>query len=191
MESMSNTPYLLHRVGRACAGARHARRLDDPDGLWFAVRPVPTWDVRASTSRTRTRSGAPIRISTRRREPSQGGARDARGVFKDEIVPIDIPQKKGAALRLDRDERSRGHDRGGARRPQAASRRTERHRRERARRERRRGRARGDGGRHGEGARRRADGPHRRPGDQRPRAEAGPHDSGGSVRKVARKVAGI
>ena len=41
----------------------------------------------------------------RRAQPSQGGATPrAQGWFTDEILPVTIPQKKGAPLVVDRDE---------------------------------------------------------------------------------------
>ena len=53
----------------------------------------------------------------RRREPSQGAAHATReGWFKDEILPVSIPQKKGDPIVVDRDEsHPRRHDRRGAR----------------------------------------------------------------------------
>jgi acetyl-CoA C-acetyltransferase len=104
MESMSNTPHLLPRI-------REGLRMGDGtivdsmihDGLWCAFdqchmgmsgeHVAETFKVgRADQDRYAAESHRKAAQATR------------EGWFKDEIVPVDIPQKKGAALRFDRDE---------------------------------------------------------------------------------------
>ena len=105
MESMSNAPYLLPRVREGLRmGNGAARRLDDHDGLWCAFEQCHmgmSGEVVAEKYARRPRGAGRLR----RREPSQGGATPPReGWFADEILPIAIPQKKGAPIVVDRDE---------------------------------------------------------------------------------------
>jgi acetyl-CoA C-acetyltransferase len=104
MESMSNTPYLLPRV-------REGLRMGNGtivdamihDGLWCAFdqchmgmsgeHVADTFKVdRADQDRYAAESHRKAAHATR------------EGWFKDEIVPVEIPQKKGSALIFDRDE---------------------------------------------------------------------------------------
>ena len=143
-------------------------------------------EVVAEQYRRRARRAGRVR----RREPPEGGARPrASGAFTDEILPISIPQKKGAPIVVDRDEADpRRHDRRGARRAEAGvQERRHGHRRQRAGRERRRRRARRDGGRRARRARPDAARAHRRPGDQRPRAEVRADDAGRSRAAAGRR----
>ena len=104
MESMSNTPYLLTRV-REGLRMGHGTIVDAmiQDGLWcafdqchmgmsgehvadmFKVGRVEQDDYAAASHRKAAHA-------TR------------EGWFKEEIVPVDIPQKKGPAVMFDRDE---------------------------------------------------------------------------------------
>ena len=152
MESMSNTPYLLPRV-REGLRMGNATIVDAMihDGLWCAFDQCHmgmSGEHVADTLQGRPRGPGPVR----RGEPPQGGARDAaRAGSTDEIVPVEIPQKKGAALSFDRDEAIRADTSvGGAGRPEAGVQEgRHRHRRQRARRQRRRRGARRHGGRQG------------------------------------------
>ncbi len=104
MESMSNAPYLLPRV-REGLRMGNGTLLDSmiTDGLWCAFEQCHmgmSGEVVADT------------YSVKRGEQDQYAAESHRkaahatreGWFKDEIVPINIPQKKGATVVMDRDE---------------------------------------------------------------------------------------
>jgi acetyl-CoA C-acetyltransferase len=104
MESMSNTPYLLPRV-REGLRMGNATIVDAMihDGLWCAFdqchmgmsgeHVADTYKVgRSDQDRYAAESHRKAAHATR------------EGWFKDEIIPVEIPQKKGPALRFDRDE---------------------------------------------------------------------------------------
>jgi acetyl-CoA C-acetyltransferase len=104
MESMSNTPYLLPRV-REGLRMGNGTLVDSmiTDGLWCAFENCHmgmSGEVVADT------------YSVKRCEQDQYAAESHRkaahatreGWFKDEILPITIPQKKGNAIVVDRDE---------------------------------------------------------------------------------------
>src|SRR3954447_7662895 len=104
MESMSNAPYLLPRV-REGLRMGNGTLLDSmiTDGLWCAFEQCHmgmSGEVVADA------------YSVKRGEQDQYAAESHRkaahatreGWFKDEILPINIPQKKGAAVVMDRDE---------------------------------------------------------------------------------------
>ncbi len=104
MESMSNAPYLLPRV-REGLRMGNATLLDSmiSDGLWCAFENCHmgmSGEVVADA------------YSVRRCEQDQYAAESHRkaahatreGWFTDEIVPVSIPQKKGNAIVVDRDE---------------------------------------------------------------------------------------
>jgi len=104
MESMSNAPYLLPRV-REGLRMGNGTLVDSmiSDGLWCAFENCHmgmSGEVVADT------------YSVKRCEQDQYAAESHRkaahatreGWFRDEILPITIPQKKGAALVVDRDE---------------------------------------------------------------------------------------
>jgi acetyl-CoA C-acetyltransferase len=104
MESMSNAPYLLPRV-REGLRMGNATLVDSmiTDGLWCAFENCHmgmSGELVADT------------YSVKRCEQDQYAAESHRkaahatreGWFKDEILPITIPQKKGAAIVIDRDE---------------------------------------------------------------------------------------
>jgi acetyl-CoA C-acetyltransferase len=104
MESMSNAPYLLPRV-REGLRMGNGTLLDSMinDGLWCAFENCHmgmSGEVVADT------------YSVKRCEQDQYAAESHRkaahatreGWFRDEILPISIPQKKGNAIIVDRDE---------------------------------------------------------------------------------------
>ena len=104
MESMSNAPYLLPRV-------REGLRMGDgkvidamiQDGLWCAFEnchmgnagEVVAEDYRVSRTEQDTFAAE---------SHARAAAATREGWFKDEILPLTIPQKKGEALLYDRDE---------------------------------------------------------------------------------------
>ncbi len=104
MESMSNTPYLLTRV-REGLRMGNGTVIDSMihDGLWCAFdqchmgmtgeHVAETWKVsRAEQDAYAAESHRKAAHATK------------QGWFRDEIVAVEIPQKKGAALAFDRDE---------------------------------------------------------------------------------------
>jgi acetyl-CoA C-acetyltransferase len=104
MESMSNTPYLLSRV-------REGLRMGDGtlvdsminDGLWCSFEQCHmgmTGEHVAETYHVGREAQDKYAVESHRK-----AARATReGWFKDEIVPVEVPQKKGAPVVIDRDE---------------------------------------------------------------------------------------
>ena len=104
MESMSNAPYLLDRA-REGLRMGHGRVTDSmiQDGLWC---PFENWHmgeagevVACEWNVSRTEQDAYAVESHRK-----AAAAAAAGRFTAEIVPVSIPQKKGAPVVVDRDE---------------------------------------------------------------------------------------
>jgi len=104
MESMSNAPYLLDRV-REGLRMGHGQLTDSMihDGLWC---PFENWHmgeagevVAVEWKVSRQEQDAYAAASHRK-----AAAAAAAGLFSAEIVPVVIPQKKGAAITVDRDE---------------------------------------------------------------------------------------
>ena len=104
MESMSNCPYLLPRV-REGLRMGHAHIIDSMinDGLWC---PFEGWHmgnagecVAESYKVTRDQQDAFAAESHRR-----AAAAHTAGKFKDEMLPVSLPQKKGDPIVFDRDE---------------------------------------------------------------------------------------
>ena len=104
MESMSNAPYLLTR-------AREGYRLGNGelvdaminDGLWCAFENYHmgcTGEVVADEYRISRSEQDEFAVNSHRK----AAAAIKAGKFKDEIVPVEVPQKKGAALVFDTDE---------------------------------------------------------------------------------------
>jgi acetyl-CoA C-acetyltransferase len=104
MESMSNTPYLLSRV-REGLRMGHGELLDSMihDGLWCAFEQCHmgnSGEVVAEHYRVSRREQDEFAA---RSHAKAAKATDA-GWFKEEILPISIPQKKGPPIVIDRDE---------------------------------------------------------------------------------------
>jgi acetyl-CoA C-acetyltransferase len=104
MESMSNAPYLLK-------AAREGLRMGDGqlvdsmihDGLWCAFENYHmgnTGEVVAERYGVTREEQDEYALNSHRK----AAAAIKAGKFKDEILPIEIPQKKGAALVFDTDE---------------------------------------------------------------------------------------
>jgi acetyl-CoA C-acetyltransferase len=104
MESMSNAPYLLPK-------AREGYRMGNgelvdsmiQDGLWCAFENYHmgcTGEVVAEQYQIGRGEQDEFAVNSHRR----AAAAIKAGKFRDEIVPIEIPQKKGAALVFDTDE---------------------------------------------------------------------------------------
>jgi acetyl-CoA C-acetyltransferase len=104
MESMSNTPYLLPRV-REGLRMGNATIVDSMihDGLWCAFEQCHMGMAGEHVAE---------HFKVDREDQDKYAAESHRkaahatreGWFKDEIVPVEIPQKKGAPLSFDRDE---------------------------------------------------------------------------------------
>jgi acetyl-CoA C-acetyltransferase len=104
MESMSNSPYLLPRV-------REGLRMGDGtivdamihDGLWCSFEQC---HMGMSAEHVADKYGVSREAQDAYAAASQQKAAQAAaaGFFRDEIVPLEILQKKGPALRIDQDE---------------------------------------------------------------------------------------
>ena len=104
MESMSNTPYLLQRV-REGLRMGNGTLVDSliQDGLWCAFEQCHMGMAGELVAEKYTVGRA--EQDAHAVESHRKAAHATReGWFKDEIVPVEIPQKKGAPLRFDRDE---------------------------------------------------------------------------------------
>jgi acetyl-CoA C-acetyltransferase len=104
MESMSNTPFLLPRA-REGLRMGHAELLDSMilDGLWCAFEQChmgSAGEVVAEHYKVGRAAQDEHAASSHQRALK---ATDA-GAFKDEILPVSIPQKKGPPVVVDRDE---------------------------------------------------------------------------------------
>jgi acetyl-CoA C-acetyltransferase len=104
MESMSNCPYLLPRV-RDGLRLGNGEVIDSMinDGLWCAFEQChmgQSGEVVAEHYKVGRTAQDEYAASSHHKAAR---ARD-EGAFADEILPIEIPQKKGAPLRVDRDE---------------------------------------------------------------------------------------
>ena len=104
MESMSNAPYLLDRV-REGLRMGHGQLTDSmiQDGLWC---PFENWhmgeagEVVAVEWKVSRQEQDAYAVESHRK----AAAAAAAGRFTAEIVPVLIPQRKGAAISVDRDE---------------------------------------------------------------------------------------
>jgi acetyl-CoA C-acetyltransferase len=104
MESMSNCPYLLNRV-------REGLRMGDAtivdsmihDGLWDSFHNIHmglTGEVVSEKYRVTREQQDCYAVESHRRAATA----TKQGWFRDEIVPVSIPQKKGDPIVIDRDE---------------------------------------------------------------------------------------
>jgi acetyl-CoA C-acetyltransferase len=104
MESMSHVPYALPRLREGLRmGNGEVRDLMINDGLWCAFEQCHmglSGEVVAERYRVARDAQDAYAAESHRRAAA---ATDA-GFFRDEILPITIPQKKGAPLVVDRDE---------------------------------------------------------------------------------------
>jgi acetyl-CoA C-acetyltransferase len=104
MESMSNAPYLLPRV-REGLRMGNAQMVDAlvHDGLWCAFEQCHmgmSGEVVAEMFSVDRCAQDRYAVASHRKAAEAA----RRGWFKEEIVPIEVPQKKGAPLVSDRDE---------------------------------------------------------------------------------------
>ena len=85
-------------------GQRRARRLDDPRRPVVRVRAVPHGQRRRGRRRAATSVGREAQDEFAARSHQKAARATAEGAFKDEILPVSIPQKKGDPIVVDRDE---------------------------------------------------------------------------------------
>ena len=104
MESMSNTPYILPRIREGLRmGDGELRDLMIHDGLWCAIDNCHmgmSGETVAETYHVTREEQDAYAVESHRRAAA---ATDA-GFFSEEILPVTIPQKKGAPIVIDRDE---------------------------------------------------------------------------------------
>ena len=104
MESMSNCPYLLPRV-REGLRMGNGELLDSmiTDGLWCAFEECHMGHAGEVVAEHYTIDRGAQDAYAARSHQRALKATEA-GWFKDEILPISVPQRKGAPMRVDRDE---------------------------------------------------------------------------------------
>src|SRR5260370_22820071 len=107
MESMSNAPYLLPKA-REGYRLGHGKMLDSviQDGLWCSVGDEHmgcTGELVAERFDVSREKQDEYALSSHRK----ASAAINSGKFKDEIVSVEIPQKKGSAISFDTDETMR------------------------------------------------------------------------------------
>jgi len=104
MESMSGTPYVLHG---AKAGLRFGdKKLQDSmvlDGLWCSFK---NWHMGSAAELTGRKAGISREEQDKFAYNSHRKALEAieQGKFKEEIFPVEIPQRKGDPVIFDTDE---------------------------------------------------------------------------------------
>lgn len=104
MESMSLAPHLLYdlRTGRRMGDGRLVDSMVR-DGLWC---PFKDWHMGSAAELTAEKSGIgreeQDRYALRSHQKAVAAIREGR--FKDEIVPVEVPQRKGDPLRVETDE---------------------------------------------------------------------------------------
>jgi acetyl-CoA C-acetyltransferase len=104
MESMSNTPYLLSRV-REGLRMGNGTLVDSMinDGLWCSFEQCHMGMAGEHVAETyHVDREAQDRYAVESHRKAAQATRE--GWFKDEIVPVEIPQKKGGPVAFDRDE---------------------------------------------------------------------------------------
>jgi acetyl-CoA C-acetyltransferase len=104
MESMSNGPYLLPRV-REGLRMGNGQIVDSMinDGLWCAFEQCHMGNA-GEVVAEQYHVGREAQDDYAARSHQKAAHATDSGWFKDEILPISIPQKKGAPLLMDRDE---------------------------------------------------------------------------------------
>lgn len=104
MESMSNTPYLLDKA-RSGYRMGHAQLIDSmiKDGLWDVYNDFHMGDAAEKCAKE---CNIPREAQDEFSKSSYRRALDAmkNNLFRDEIVPVLVPQKAGESLRVDADE---------------------------------------------------------------------------------------
>ena len=109
MESMSNCPHLLPRA-REGWRMGHGQVIDSMinDGLWCAFEQCHMGNA-GEVVADEYSVGREAQDAYAARSHQKAAAAADAGHFRDEIVPISLPQKKGAPIVVDRDESVRPH----------------------------------------------------------------------------------
>jgi acetyl-CoA C-acetyltransferase len=104
MESMSNCPYLLPRV-REGLRMGNGEVIDSMihDGLWCSFEQCHMGNA-GETVAEHYHVGREAQDDYAARSHQKAARATAEGAFKEEILPIEIPQKKGPPIVVDRDE---------------------------------------------------------------------------------------
>jgi acetyl-CoA C-acetyltransferase len=104
MESMSNCPYLLPRV-REGLRMGNAEVVDSMinDGLWCAFERCHMGNAAETVAQMYAVPRA-VQDAYAASSHQKAAAATEAGYFKDEVLPVAVPQKKGAPLLVDRDE---------------------------------------------------------------------------------------
>ena len=104
MESMSNCPYLLPRV-REGLRMGNGEVIDSMihDGLWCSFEQCHMGNA-GETVAEHYHVGREAQDDYAARSHQKAARATDEGAFKEEILPIEIPQKKGAPIVIDRDE---------------------------------------------------------------------------------------
>lgn len=104
MESMSNCPYLMPRV-REGLRMGNGEIVDSMinDGLWCAFEGVHMGNAGETVAEC-YHVGREAQDAFAARSHAKAAAATAEGRFKDEILPVSIPQKNGTAVVFDHDE---------------------------------------------------------------------------------------
>jgi acetyl-CoA C-acetyltransferase len=104
MESMSNCPYLMPRV-REGLRMGNGEIVDSMinDGLWCAFEGVHMGNAGETVAEC-YHVGREAQDAFAARSHAKAAGATAEGRFKDEILPVSIPQKNGTAVVFDRDE---------------------------------------------------------------------------------------
>ena len=104
MESMSNCPYLMPRVreGLRMGNGEIVDSMNN-DGLWCAFEGVHMGNAGETVAEC-YHVGRDEQDAFAARSHAKAAAATTDGRFKDEILPVSIPQKGGAPLEFDRDE---------------------------------------------------------------------------------------
>jgi len=104
MESMSNCPYLMPRV-REGLRMGNGEIVDSMinDGLWCAFEGVHMGNAGETVAEC-YHVGREAQDAFAARSHAKAAAATGEGRFKDEILPVGIPQKNGAAVVFDHDE---------------------------------------------------------------------------------------
>src|SRR5919108_6018618 len=104
MESMSNCPYLLPRV-RDGLRMGNSEVVDSMinDGLWCAFEQCHMGNA-GEVVAEHYHVDRPSQDSYAARSHQKAAKATDAGWFKDEILPVEVPQRKGSPLVLDRDE---------------------------------------------------------------------------------------
>jgi acetyl-CoA C-acetyltransferase len=104
MESMSHCPYLLPRA-REGWRMGHAEVIDSMihDGLWCSFEQCHMGNAGEVVAETYA-VGREAQDAYAARSHQRAAAATSAGYFKDEMLPIAVPQKKGAPIVVDRDE---------------------------------------------------------------------------------------